>query len=101
MIKFLNNLYTEVVNSKYMRDILVLTSGVGLSQLIPLLLLPILTRFFSPTEFGVLAVYMAIVQLLAISSTFRLEMAVILPKKDTDAAILCLRAFFSLFVIMH
>ena len=99
MIKFLNNLYTEVVNSKYMRDILVLTSGVGLSQLIPLLLLPILTRFFSPTEFGVLAVYMAIVQLLAISSTFRLEMAVILPKNDADAAILCLRAFFSLFVM--
>ncbi len=61
MIKFLNNLYTEVVNSKYMKDILVLTSGVGVSQLIPLLLLPILTRFFSPTDFGVLAVYMAIV----------------------------------------
>ena len=52
------------------------------------LLLPILTRFFSPTDFGVLAVYMAIVQLLAISLTFRLEMAVVLPKKDLDAALL-------------
>ena len=99
MIKFCNNIYSELVNSKYMKDILVLTSGVGVSQLIPLLLLPILTRFFSPTDFGVLAVYMAIVQLLAISLTLRLEMAVILPKKDTDAAILCFRAFCSLFII--
>ena len=96
MIRVLKNIYHELVNSKYMKDIFVLTTGVGFSQLIPLLLLPILTRFFSPTEFGVLAIFMAITQLLAISSTFRLEMAVVLPKKDTDAAILCLMSFFTL-----
>jgi len=72
---------------------------VGFSQLIPLILLPILTRFFSPEDFGFLAIFMAITQLIAISSTFRLEMAVVLPKKDTDAAILCLAAFLSLLFI--
>lgn len=99
MILFFKNIYHEFVNSKYMKDIFVLTTGVGFSQLIPLLLLPILTRFFSPADFGVLAIFMAIAQLLAISSTFRLEMAVVLPKKDTDAAILCLMSFFTLFFI--
>ena len=76
-----------------------LTTGVGFSQLIPLILLPILTRYFSPEEFGFLAIFMAITQLIAIASTFRLEMAVVLPKKDTDAAILCLTAFLSLLLI--
>jgi len=90
---FLKNMYYQLVNSKYLNNLFVLTSGVGMSQLIPLLLLPVLTRFFSPLDFGLFALFMAIVQLLAITTTFRLEMAVVLPKKDTDAVLLCLMSF--------
>ena len=96
MINFLKNLYCELMESRYFKNLFVLTTGVGVSQLIPLFLLPILTRYFSPTDFGILAIFMAMVQLLAISTTLRLEMAIVLPKKDTDAALLCLIAFFFL-----
>ena len=84
------------MHSQYVKNLFVLTGGVGFSQLIPLLLLPILTRFFSPVDFGVFALFMAIIQLLAITMTFRLEMAVVLPKKDSDAALLCFMSFWLL-----
>ena len=96
MIKFIKNILHEIMHSQYVKNLFVLTTGVGLSQLIPLLLLPLLTRFFSPAEFGVLALFLAVIQLLSIVATFRLEMAVLLPKKDSDAAILCLISFFIL-----
>jgi len=95
---FFKSVYTEIAKSNYFRNLVILTSGVGLSQLIPLILFPVLTRFFTPSEFGVLALFMAVVQLLAICMTFRLEMAIVLPKKDTDAAILCLVSIISLFI---
>lgn len=99
MIRPFKKIYNELINSTYFKNLLLLTSGVGFSQLIPLLLLPILTRFFSPYDFGILAIFLALIQLIAIVGTFRLEMAVVLPKKDTDAAILCLLAFFALSLI--
>ena len=48
MIKFIKNILHEIMHSQYVKNLFVLTTGVGLSQLIPLLLLPILTRFFPP-----------------------------------------------------
>ena len=70
MIKFIKNTYVELIHSQYVKNLFVLIAGVSFSQLIPLLLLPILTRFFSPVDFGVFALFMAIIQLLAITMTF-------------------------------
>ena len=97
MIKICASIYNQLMTSKYFRNLFTLTTGVGLSQLVPLFLLPILTRFFSPEDFGLFALFLAIIQLLAICSTFRLEMAVVLPKKDTDAALLC---FISIIIMI-
>ena len=98
MRKMILDIISELKSSKYLKNILVLSSGVGISQLIPLIALPFLTRFFSPYDFGILAIFLALTQLIAISSTLRLEMAVVLPKKNTDAAILCLNAFVLLVI---
>ena len=102
MIAFLHKIYSHLRTSQYLRNLFTLTSGVGISQLIPLFLLPILTRFFSPEDFGFFAFVMAIIQIIAISSTLRLEMAVVLPKKHKDAALLCFAAilFLSFFTII-
>ena len=103
MISFARKTYSELINSNFFKNLFVLTSGVGVSQLIPFFLLPILTNenlfsiHFTPTDFGVFALFMAVVQLLTIPMTLRLEMAVVLPKKDTDAALLCLMSFVALF----
>ncbi len=64
------------------RNSLILILGTGLSQFIPLLFSPVLTRVFSPFEFGQLAFFMACASIMTILSTGLFELAIMLPKKD-------------------
>lgn len=66
-------------NKVYYRNFLTMLSGNTLSQLIPFIIAPILSRIFSPEEFAVLANFMAIVSVIGIISTGRLELAVPIP----------------------
>jgi O-antigen/teichoic acid export membrane protein len=71
--------------SEYVKNIIILMTGTTIGQVIPIALSPILTRIYSPEDFGVFALYMAIVSILAVMATGRYEMALMLPKKDSDA----------------
>lgn len=74
---------------------LVLGSGTG--RLIGVLSIPILTRLYSPDDFGVLAVFGAFVMLLAPLATGRYVIALPLPRSDRMAfAVLVLSLLLSL-----
>lgn len=73
------------LGNSYVRNVVTLMTGTTLAQAIPLAISPILTRLYSPTEFGVFALYMAVVSIAALVVTGRYELAIILPKKDSDA----------------
>lgn len=60
-------------------------TGTSLAQAIPIAISPILTRLYTPEEFGVLALYMAIASVVAVVVSGRFELAIMLPKKDSDA----------------
>ncbi len=60
-------------------------SGTAIAQTISLISIPILTRLFTPDEFGVFAVYFGISSLLASISGGRYELAIMLPKKDLNS----------------
>ena len=64
----------------------VLISGTALAQLIPVLLQPFLRRPFAPEIFGAYSVYLSILGILVIISSFRYELAIMLPKREKDAA---------------
>jgi O-antigen/teichoic acid export membrane protein len=58
-----------------------------------------LTRIYSPEEFGVLALYIALVSIVGVVSSGRYEQAIMLPKNDSDALSLCkVTMLISLFV---
>ncbi len=78
----LNNILPK---SEFAKNVLTLMTGTGIAQAIPILISPILTRLFSPEEFGVLALYMSVVAILSVVVTGRYELAILLPKKDEDA----------------
>lgn len=63
-----------------------LAVGSGLAQLLSLLALPFLTRLYSPDDFSVLAVYIALVTMISVAACLRLEIAIPLPKREVDAA---------------
>ncbi len=77
---------TKVINNKFTKNILVLMSGTAFAQILTIVSAPILTRLYTPEEFGTLAIFSSIVMFLSIIITLRYEVAIVLPKEKKDAA---------------
>ena len=93
--------------SEFSRNVLTLMTGTTIAQAIPIAISPILTRIYSPEDFGVFALYISIVSIISVVSTGRYELAIMLPKKDEDAisivvlsSIITLLVSFILFLII-
>ncbi|NJM67058.1 MAG: oligosaccharide flippase family protein [Acaryochloris sp. RU_4_1] len=75
----------KIIQTSFLRNVFTLITGTALSQFIPILLSPVLTRVYSPQAFGSLALYMSVSTILAILATGRYEQAIILPDDDNDS----------------
>lgn len=71
--------------SEFGRNVLTLTAGTTIAQAIPIAMMPVLTRIYTPEDFGIFALYSAIVAILATAITGRYELAVTLPDNHEDA----------------
>ena len=60
-------------------------TGTTLSQMIPIVISPILTRIYNPEDFGIYAIFLAIITILGSIISGRYELAIMLPKSDEDA----------------
>ncbi|HBT47661.1 MAG TPA: polysaccharide biosynthesis protein [Peptococcaceae bacterium] len=74
--------------SSFARNVAVLAGGTAVGQAIVVLASPILTRLYTPEDFGVLAVYSSLLGILSTVAALRYELAIPLPEKDEDAAAL-------------
>lgn len=71
--------------SEYRKNILTLLFGTSLAQVLPILASPLLTRLYTPDEFGSLAVFMSVVILVGTISSGKYELAVVLPSLRSKA----------------
>ena len=71
--------------SEFSRSVLTLMAGTTIAQAIPVAISPILTRIYSPQDFGVFALYFACVSVMGLIATGRYEAAVMLPEDDQEA----------------
>ena len=71
--------------SCYSKNFVKLMCGTAGAQVIAFITLPILTRMYDVSDFGIQALYMSIVAILSIMVTGRYEMAILLPKADEDS----------------
>lgn len=78
----------EIDGKKYTKNFLTILSGNSISQIIPFIVAPILTRIFTPEDFAVYANFAAIVGLLGIIAAGRLELAFVIPKRNRHAQFL-------------
>ncbi|WKB82828.1 oligosaccharide flippase family protein [Cellulophaga lytica] len=79
--KVINSLKNKFSKSEFSKNVFTLISGTAIAQLIPLLIAPILSRIYTPEDFGRLALYLSIVQILGSIANGRYELAIILPKE--------------------
>jgi len=83
--------------SDFVKNVITLVTGTAIAQAIPIAISPILTRIYSPDDFGILALFLSIVAVLSVVATGRYEFAITLPAKDEDARqILWLSCLFSI-----
>ena len=75
----------QKIKKKLSGGVSVLMAGTLISQLIPFLISPILTRIFTPQEFGAFGLYFSITMIFSVFITGRYEMAIMLPKDDRDS----------------
>lgn len=81
----LQRIRNYINKSEFVKNSLTLLTGTSAAQIIPLIIAPVLSRIYSPGDFGVLALYMSLASIVAVFATGRYELAIMLPKKDSDA----------------
>ena len=73
----------RIINNEFWKNIATLLSASLFAQLIPFIALPVLQKwFFSPSDFGLLAIYTSVSLLLASVSAFKYELAIV--NADTE-----------------
>ena len=86
MIEIIRYFKTHYIpKGSFRANVVTLMTGTAIAQAIPIAISPILTRMYTPKDFGFFALYIAIVSIVAVIATGRYEHAVMLTEKDEDA----------------
>lgn len=72
--------------SGFARNVMMMSSATAAGQAIAILAAPVLTRLYSPEDFGVLGVYAAILGIVSVVASLRYEQAVPIPRRAGMAA---------------
>jgi hypothetical protein len=71
--------------SEFNSNVLTLMVGTTIAQAIPIAITPILTRIYTPEDFGILALFIGLTAIFGTIANARYELAIMLPEKDEDA----------------
>ena len=74
----------SLASQRFVKSVGLLAGGTVLGNAILVLVLPILTRLYGPDAFGMLGVYMSLLDVLAVAACLRLDLATPLPTADED-----------------
>jgi len=72
--------------SEFISNVLKLVSGSVIAQILAIILIPIITRLYTPEDYGTFSLILAITAIIAIFSSLSYQLAIMLPKEDEDAA---------------
>lgn len=89
----------KYIKSTFLKNVITLVTGTTIAQVIPLALSPILTRIYSPNDFGLLSTYISIAAIFSVLVTFKYDLAIIITEKKEDAASLLVGSVFIALII--
>ena len=85
-MQILNKYITKIKKSNSaLKDVSFVAGGTVISQGIAILVLPILSRIYTPADFGIAAVFASAITILSHISGLRYYLAIPLPKSDRYA----------------
>lgn len=95
----IGRLSARLARFPFAKNVLLLASGTVAGQAIMILVLPLLTRLYSPESFGLLGIYISVTLLLSVAACLRLDIAIPLPENDENAVNLLVLAVASATVL--
>ena len=67
------------------RHVSIIAGGTVIAQAVGILTMPIVSRIYSPADYGIMAVYASVIAILGELSSFRYHLAIPLPKRERYA----------------
>ncbi|MCE5286195.1 MAG: oligosaccharide flippase family protein [Pelosinus sp.] len=89
MIKLKNFQTAYLKDGSVFMNVMTLLAGTTIAQTIPILIAPVLTRMYTPENFGVYGLYVSMVSVAVTLATGCYEFAIMLPEEDKDAINIC------------
>ena len=69
-------LLNKIGRSTFGKSVLMLAGGTAIAQFLSVATSPIISRLFTPDDFGVLSIYVSILSIVAVFATLRYEFAI-------------------------
>lgn len=85
MIAKLKHKVKSLRSSRFVMQILTLMSGAIISQLLMLIFVPVITRMYSPSEFGAYSLFLSISNIIGLISSLKYDQAIMLPRSNRSA----------------
>ncbi len=82
----------------FVRGLGVLVFGTASAQILLVLAAPVLTRLYTPADFGLLAAYTSLLALMGVISSLRYELAIPLPEDNIEAANITILSLLLVFI---
>lgn len=84
----MNNNKFKTLDSPFVRNVIIMTSGTAAAQVVSLGLSPIITRIYGPESYGLMGAFMSILSMITPIAALTYPIAIVLPKKDAEAKII-------------
>lgn len=81
----LRRLQDLLARRPFLKNVSIMLTGSAGGQMVSILLSPILTRLYSPQQFGILSIYSALLAILVVVASLRYELALPLVRREEDA----------------
>jgi len=96
----MNKIIEKIKSNTYLLQIMTLMSGTLIAQIIMFSFIPILTRLYTPSEFGLYSIFFVLASMIGSISSGNYEQAIMLPKLDKDAQALVFLSIVVTFFIV-
>jgi O-antigen/teichoic acid export membrane protein len=98
MLRFFRK-FEPLVRFGFVRNVSVLAGSTLLSQALSVFASPIVTRLYSPNEFGLLGLYTSILSIIVVFAVLHYHSAIPLPQNERDALAIVLFSLMLLFLL--
>jgi O-antigen/teichoic acid export membrane protein len=97
--KYTGHFFNEIMNNALWKGAFIIGSGTAIAQVIGVVTVPIITRLYSPSDYGILGVYSSILAILLVFASLRYEFAIPLPENESTTLNLCMLCIVLMIVI--